>query len=82
MSPELIRKALLNLELNIPPDTETHVLDLLEEEVQNGTTSTIENLMKIVRESEILSQLKRNVLHKRPLFALATQNKQHFEVID
>lgn len=82
MSPELIRKALLNLELNIPPDTETDVLDLLEEEVQNGTTSTIENLMKIVRESEILSQLKRNVLHKRPLFALATQNKQHFEVID
>ena len=59
-----------------------YILDLLEEEVRNGTTSTIENLMKMVRESKIILQLKRGVLDKRPLFALATLNKQHFEVID
>ena len=88
MSPDLIQKALLNPELidekfkNLPPDTKMHILDLLEEEVQNGTTSIIENLMKMVRESEIILQLKRGVLRRRPLFELATQNKQHFEVID
>ena len=88
MSPDLIQKALLNPELidekfkNLPRDTKMYILDLLEEEVQNGTTSMIENLMKMVRESEIILQLKRGVLRRRPLFELATQNKQHFEVID
>ena len=88
MNFDLIQKAFSNPELideefkYLPRDTKMYILDLLEEKVRNGTTSTIENLMKMVRESKIILELKRGVLDKRPLFALATLNKQHFEVID
>ena len=87
MSFNLIEKALSNPKLidekfkNLSWLTKIYILDLLEEKVRNGTTSIIKNLMKMVRESEIILQLERGVLAKRPLFELATQNKQHFEVI-